>query len=367
MDKKITVGVLFGGRSAEHEVSLRSARTVVGALDPKKYNAVLIGIDRDGRWFLGDSSQKLLNATAISQHEAEHLSAPTVALTPTGSNHSLVDSDTGTEISQLDVIFPVLHGPYGEDGTIQGLAKLANVACVGAGVLGSAIGMDKDVMKRLLRDAGLPIGLFLTATAPQKSKLSYTEITKKLGNTLFIKPANLGSSVGVSKVSSEKEFKAAVDLAFTYDRKIIIEEFIPGREIECSVLGNDEVKVSLPGEIKAHDAFYSYEAKYSGESQSEVIIPADLSPEAIAKVQQLALQVYTVLECRGLARVDFFYTENGSFLVNEINTLPGFTSISMFPKLWEASGLPLPELVETLIHLALESYQEESARVAIPS
>lgn len=366
MKKKITVGVLFGGRSAEHEVSLRSARTVVSALDPKKYAVVLIGVDRDGRWFLGDASKKLLQSTSVSLLEAQRSLSSTVVLTPNGSDRKLFNISTGQEVSKLDVIFPVLHGPYGEDGTIQGLAKLANIACVGAGVLGSAVGMDKDVMKRLLRDADIPIGDFVALTKKDYKEYSYKRLVDQLGQILFIKPANLGSSVGISKVTTEKEYAKAVDAAFRYDKKIIVEACIEGREIECAVLGNDVVEVSLPGEINPNADFYSYNAKYDTNSEAEAKIPADISPEDVKAVQQLAAKTFEVLECRGLARVDFFYTPDKKLLVNEINTMPGFTSISMYPKLWEASGIPLVELVDRLIELALEDYQETERLVTIP-
>lgn len=360
--RKIRVGVLFGGRSAEHEVSLRSARTVVSALDPQKYEVTLIGIDRDGQWFLGDKSQKLLESAQVSVSETSKLSSPSVALTPTGANHQLINTTSGQALGAIDVIFPVLHGPYGEDGTVQGLAKLANIACVGAGVLGSAVGMDKDVMKRLLRDAGIPIADFITTTQSTRLKITYEKCAKKLGKTLFIKPANLGSSVGVNKATNKTEFSKALDTAFKYDRKVIIEEAIVGREIEFSVLGNDEVSVSLPGEIVTEDTFYSYEEKYSADSKTECKIPAELPQAAIEKGQKLAAQTFQVLECRGFARVDFFYKKDGNFLVNEINTIPGFTSISMYPKLWEASGLPISQLVDKLIQLALEEHTSELSR-----
>jgi D-alanine-D-alanine ligase len=365
MNDKIKVGVLFGGRSAEHEVSLRSARTVVSAIDTTKYEVILIGLDRDGQWYLGDSSQKLLQSADISPNSEVTKQSSSVALIPTGSDAGLLNMSTGQVSTSVDVLFPVLHGPYGEDGTIQGFAKLANIACVGAGVLGSAVGMDKDVMKRLLRDAELPIGDFVTGTK-NSSQLSYAEVSKRLGSTVFIKPANLGSSVGVSKVSSEAEFSKAIQFAFQYDRKVIIEQFIDGREIECAVLGNDEIEVSLPGEIVANSDFYSYDAKYAETSTSESIIPADLPPEKIKEVQELARKTFRVLECRGLARVDFFYTAEGNFLVNEINTLPGFTSISMYPKLWEASGVPLSDLVDRLIQLALQEYSETTSLMVTP-
>lgn len=363
MKRKITVGVLFGGRSAEHEVSLRSARTVVSAINPEKYQVVLIGVDRTGRWFLGDSSQKLLQSAEVALGET----SSDVALTPNGQDRKLFNLNTGAEVSGIDVLFPVLHGPYGEDGTVQGLAKLANVACVGAGVLGSAVGMDKDVMKRLLRDAGIPIGRFITLTQKNRQQYSYSSVSKELGKVLFIKPANLGSSVGVSKAAAAEEYDKAVETAFKYDRKIIVEEFIEAREIECAVLGNDDVEASIPGEIIPHDDFYSYDAKYAASSQSECKIPADLSDDEIQKVQDLAKKTFTTLECRGMARVDFFYTKDKRLLVNEINTIPGFTSISMYPKMWEASGKPLGELVDRLIELALEDFEQSQQQAITPT
>ena len=349
MSKKIKVAVLFGGRSAEHEVSLRSAKTVVGALDTTKYDIELIGIDRQGNW-IADPAKKMLAGTQVLPSSTSELSH-----SPTLSS------------KKIDVLFPVLHGPYGEDGTIQGLAKLADIACVGAGVLGSAIGMDKDVMKRLLKEAGISVANSVTVRIAEKDALKYSEIKHKLGTSVFIKPANMGSSVGVSKASSEAEFNQAVETAFQFDRKIIIEETIVGREIECSVLGNDHPKASLPGEIIADDDFYSYNSKYSSDSNSKVEIPAKISEEATKTIQEVAVQAYTLLECRGMARVDFFLTKDGQYYLNEINTIPGFTSISMYPKMWEASGMPLNELVDTLISLALEDFQAQLSLSTLPA
>ena len=258
---KIKVGIIFGGRSAEHEVSLQSARNVIESLDLSRYEPVLIGIDKEGRWFLNENSMQLMNAgdprmIKLTGGQNE------IVLTPNGKASSLMKLSDKTNLGQLDVIFPVLHGPYGEDGTIQGLARLADLPCVGAGILGSAVGMDKDVMKRLLKEAGIPIGRYKTVHKHKRIEISYTGICNELGNTLFVKPANLGSSVGISKVRNENEFEKALDLAFDYDVKVVIEEEIKGREIECAILGNEEPKASIPGEIIPHADFYSYDAKY---------------------------------------------------------------------------------------------------------
>jgi D-alanine-D-alanine ligase len=271
---------------------------------------------------------------------------------PGATKTPMVRPSSGTPFGGIDVVFPVLHGPFGEDGTVQGLLKLANLPFVGAGVLGSAVGMDKDVMKRLLRDAEIPVGKFLVFQ--RGDTLSYGKIKKQLGLPLFVKPANLGSSVGISKVSKKREFRAAIDEAFRYDNKVIIEEYIDGREIECSVLGNDEPAASLPGEIVVRHDFYSYDAKYIDDQGARLEIPAKLSRSVIRKIRKIAVRAYKALCCEGMARVDFFVQANGRVLVNEINTIPGFTKISMYPKMWEASGLSYPRLIDRLIRLALE-------------
>lgn len=312
--RKLKIGVLFGGRSAEHEISLKSAKNVIAALDKKKYIVTPIKINRDGKF---DFSY----------------------------------------IKKFDVVFPVLHGPFGEDGSMQGFLKLAGVPFVGPGVLGSAVGMDKDVMKRLLRDAGVPIGKFITFT--RGDKITFQNVKKNLGMPVFVKPANLGSSVGIHKVKSEAELKSAIKDAFKYDSKIIIEENIIGREIECSVLGNTNPIASIPGEVIANEEFYSYDAKYKG-AGSKTEIPANLSKDIIKKVQYTAVKVFKVLGCEGMGRVDVFVKKNGEVVVNEINTIPGFTAISMYPKMWEASGLPLPKLLDELIFLAIERFERES-------
>ncbi len=343
------VAILFGGKSAEHEVSLKSAKNVEEAINKEKYDVVLIGIDKAGHWLPPARSSALLKETSVPSSETS------IALAP-GEN-GLISSNEEPDAGTIDVVFPILHGPFGEDGTVQGLLRLANVPFVGAGVLGSAVGMDKDVMKRLLRDAGIPIGAFLTAT--EASPVDFETAKTKLGLPLFIKPANLGSSVGVNKVETEQEYNHAIAEAFSFDTKILIEATILGREIECSVLGNESPIASLPGEVVVHSEFYSYESKYLDDKGSSIQIPADLPSEVIRKVQDTAIHAYKVLCCEGMGRVDSFVTESGEVIVNEINTIPGFTNISMYPKMWEASGISYPELIDRLIGLALERHTKQ--------
>lgn len=392
MRNKIRVGVLFGGRSAEHEVSLMSAKNVINAINKEKYDVTLIGIDKKGRWLFGDSNSFLIHTGKSKKIELEKNYKKVV---PSNESKVLINLSERQNFGEIDVVFPVLHGPYGEDGTIQGLLKLASIPFVGAGVLGSAIGMDKDVMKRLLRDAGIPIAEFLvlkkdshgnvlladevrpeslskskktiemldTASMMKinetRNRLKFSQIVSYLGLPFFVKPANLGSSVGISKIHNEEEFEKAVDLAFSFDQKILIEEFIKGREIECAVLGNDEPKASLPGEIIPQHEFYDYNAKYIYENGAILKAPADLPEEKVKEVQQLAIKTFQVLCCNDLARVDFFMKVDGTLFVNEINTIPGFTSISMYPKLWEVSGIPQKELIDRLIQLALDRSAKE--------
>lgn len=356
--KKINVAVLFGGKSVEHEVSLQSVKNVVEAIDKEKYNITLIGIDKTGRWHLSDSSQFLLNSND-PKHIALAKSDKDVVLVPGDENRHVLGTSNGSLGSGIDVVFPILHGTYGEDGTIQGLLKLANIPFVGAGVLGSAIGMDKDVAKRLLRDAGIPIAKFLVAYKWEQDTLNFIEVVQHLGVPLFIKPANAGSSVGVSKVRNEAQFIRAIQEAFEFDDKILLEEFIEGREVECSVLGNEKPIVSIVGEIIAQQDFYSYEAKYIDENGAVLTIPANLSNDAVKVIQDLAIKTFKVLCCEGMARVDFFLTKDNKAIVNEINTIPGFTRISMYPKLWEISGISYRELIDRLIQLALDRHARE--------
>ncbi len=359
MQKKLRVGILFGGKSAEHEVSLQSARNIVLAIDRNKYDVVLIGIDKQGRWYLNDESRWLLNA------EDPKL----ISLNKSGESVALVTNDDGgreivslveqQSFGSLDVIFPVLHGPYGEDGTIQGLLKTMNVPFVGAGVLGSAVGMDKDVMKRLLKEANLPTPGFLTYAGHDLERIDFEVCKQALGLPMFVKPANLGSSVGIHKIAGPEEFVAGVRDAVRYDSKIILEEAIVGREIECSVLGNHEPIASLPGEIIPTSDFYSYEAKYIDAEGALLEVPAKLPDDLVKKVQELAITTFKVLCCEGMARVDLFLTADNQLFVNEINTIPGFTKISMYPKLWEASGLSQTELIDKLLQLALARHERE--------
>ncbi len=359
MKRKLRVGVLFGGRSAEHEVSLQSAKSIIEAIDRSKYELVLIGIDKSGGWHLNEASSFLLHADnpkliALNKGNEGVTLAPSA-----GGGHTLValsGKDTGCAV---DVVFPVLHGPFGEDGSVQGFLKVANVPFVGSGVLGAAVSMDKDVMKRLLHQAGIPSARFLAVTRSARQRLSYAEVTAILGAPVFVKPANLGSSVGVAKVHNQAEFAAAVDEAFRYDTKILVEQFIAGREIECSVLGNEQPIASLPGEVKPRHEFYSYDAKYIDEHGAELLIPAELPADVVKRVQELALQSFKALCCEGMARVDFFLTPEHDVYVNELNSIPGFTKISMYPKLWEASGIPYRELIDRLIGLAIERFERE--------
>jgi D-alanine-D-alanine ligase len=351
MKKKLRVALLFGGKSAEHEISLISARNIVEAMDKKKYDIVAIGIDKQGRWHL-DQGARLLRGQ--EQSKVEFRGKTNIAAVLPGENATPMVRGTGSRLGAIDVVFPVLHGPFGEDGTVQGLLKLANMPFVGASVLGSAVGMDKDVMKRLLRDARIPIAKFLVFERADAKSISFAKVKKTLGMPVFVKPANLGSSVGISKVTRTDQFRRAIQKAFRYDNKIIIEESIRGREIECSVLGNEKPIASLPGEIIVQREFYSYEAKYVDDQGARLEIPARLPRTTIKKIRQLALHSYRALCCEGMARVDFFLRPSGQVLVNEINTIPGFTKISMYPKMWEASGLSYSRLIDRLIDLALE-------------
>lgn len=356
--KKIRVGVIFGGRSAEHEVSLQSAKNVIEAIDKKKYEVVPIGITKTGQWILGNPSRLLLNAENPKLIKLNK-SNENVALVPGEENRQLVsiNPQAGPGNTKFDVVFPVLHGTFGEDGTMQGLLKLLDVPFVGAGVLGSALGMDKDVMKRLLNAGGVPTAKFLIFNFGER--IDFNLAKKKMGLPFFVKPANLGSSVGINKVKTKKDFAAAVKKAFEFDNKILIESYIRGREIECSVLGNEKPIASLPGEIIPKHEFYSYEAKYIDPEGAQLVVPAKLPRKIIKKVQSLAVKAFKVLGLEGMARVDFFLKPGGVPIVNEVNTIPGFTKISMYPKLWQASGISYPELIDRLIRLAFERYAKE--------
>jgi len=384
------VGILFGGRSGEHEVSLLSAASVLNAIDKDRYEVVPIGITKDGRWLTAEHAENLLTGKLVI--EPRHLRAGDPDLTqpaavlargesvvvppepvhrqsgfvPFQSEAALTRRATDRAIN-VDVIFPVLHGTFGEDGTIQGLLELADIAYVGAGVLGSAAGMDKDIMKSLFIAAGLPIVKHVTVlrSAWEKDPKKVQKLVEsKLKYPVFVKPANLGSSVGISKAHNRKELGPAVEEAARFDRKIVIEQGVGGkkskaREIECSVLGNDQPAASIPGEIVPVKEFYDYNAKYLDEG-SELIIPAKLTKVETKKVQELAVHAFRAVDCSGLARVDFLMDPTTrKIYLNEINTMPGFTAISMYPKLWAASGLEYPQLIDKLIQLGIERHEDK--------
>jgi D-alanine-D-alanine ligase len=354
---RIRVGILYGGRSAEHEVSLLSARNVLLALDRSRFEPVLVGIDRQGRWLV-QKEAALLRAPADPRLVKLNDAAPPVALVPQPGG-------AAGDMPRLDVVFPVLHGPMGEDGTVQGLLELADLPYVGAGVLGSAVGMDKDVMKRLLRAAGVPVPDFRLVRKAEfeRDPEACCALAAEVGLPLFTKPANLGSSVGIRRVTRREDVQAALLHALEFDLKALAEAAVAGREIECSVLGNDDPIASIPGEIvvRHKDGFYSYDAKYVDENGAELEIPAHLELAEVRAVQDLAVRAFRALECSGMARVDFFLAPDGRILVNEINTIPGFTAISMYPKLWEKSGLSQTALVSRLIDLALERHSRRAA------
>jgi len=358
MNQKLKVGVLFGGRSAEHEVSLVSAASIINALDKNKYDVLPIGITKEGRWVSAINAVQLLKERAPLDNLPEHV------LLPDPRKQSLVNISTAfpQAAQHLDVIFPVIHGTYGEDGTIQGLFELADIPYVGAGVLGSAVGMDKVVAKQLLERANIPVApgiWFLYSNYKKHSKQYISDIEKKLRYPCFVKPPNQGSSVGITKAHNRKELHAGIELAGQYDRKVLVEKaIVQPREIEVSVLGNNDPIVSIPGEIIPSNEFYDYDAKYV-DGKSTAVIPAKLSKHIVKKIQQYAVSAYGVLDCAGMARIDFLVQKNGKIFFNEINTIPGFTSISMYPKLWEASGISYSALLDRLIQLAIERHEQK--------
>jgi len=355
--KRLRVGVLFGGRSGEHEVSLASAASVIRALDPEKYEVVPIGISKDGRWLVGTSAQRMLPEVLKS---GERVFLPP---DPTAATLAPMAPVAGHPSITLDVVFPVLHGTFGEDGTVQGFLELAGLPYVGAGVLASAVGMDKDVQKRLFEHEGLPVVPYLAILRSKWEREPAAVLKllkKKFRFPVFVKPAALGSSVGMTRVKAAHELPAALSLAGEYGTKIIVERAVNAREIEVSVLGNDEVQASIPGEILPHREFYDYTAKYLEEG-TRLMIPAKLTKKQVAVFQDYAIRAFRAIDGSGMARCDFFLERRtGKIFVNELNTIPGFTSISMYPKLWEASGLPYPALVDRLIELALERHREKA-------
>jgi D-alanine-D-alanine ligase len=353
--KRLRIGVLFGGRSGEHEVSLASAASVIRGMDPAKYEAVPIGITKEGHWRIGVGAQKMLPDILRGGQNVTMTADPSAA--------ELVSLDGTPGSQRFDVIFPVMHGTFGEDGTIQGLLDLAGLPFVGAGVLGSAVGMDKDVSKKLLQAAKIPVVPWVTVYRHEwerDPKATQRAIEKKFKYPVFVKPATLGSSVGMTKVHSRAELAPALNLASEFAMKILVERAVVAREIEVSVLGNNDPKASVPGEIVPHREFYDYAAKYLEEG-TQLLIPAKLKSAQVKTVQNLAVSAFRALELSGMARVDFFLEKRGGKLfLNEVNTIPGFTSISMYPKLWEASGIPFAKLLDRLIELALEQHREKA-------
>ncbi len=360
-ERRLRVGVIFGGRSGEHEVSVMSARGILKALDPARFEPVLIGIDRQGGWQLIEPRALLGQGAVGSERVGEGALVPTREAPSTALERRELSDLSGR--FGVDVFFPIVHGTQGEDGALQGLLEMAGAPYVGCGVLGSAIGMDKDVAKRLLRDAGLPVVDYIVARAGQPGHAGLAQrVQAELGYPCFVKPANLGSSVGVSKVRSAEEFPAALAEAFRYDRKLVIERAIAAREIETAVLGLTQPEVSLPGEIVPRHEFYSYEAKYLDPNGAELVVPARLTDEQTREVQRLSLRAFEALELEGLARVDFFLDrDSGEWFVNEVNTLPGFTEVSMYARMWQHTGLSYRDLVTRLIELALARFEARRA------
>lgn len=361
-NRRKRVGIIFGGRSGEHEVSLMSARSIVSALDPDKYEIVMIGISKSGRWLTGDVALALESGVLDAANRATLLPDPQARIL-VQIDESDAQQTTMSEVAQLDVIFPVLHGPYGEDGTVQGLLELAGLPYVGAGVVGSAVGMDKAIFKAVMIAHGIPIlpwMMVLSSDWHRQPEGILERIEAKLTYPLFTKPANLGSSVGISKCNNNLELAEGLALAARYDRRLIVEQGIDARELEVSVMGNDDPIASVVGEVKPRRDFYDYVAKYVSDD-SELIIPAQLSQTQSDQIRQLAIKAFKAMDCAGLGRADFLLEkQEGQLYINEINTIPGFTRISMYPKLWEASGIEYSQLLDHLIELALERHQEKS-------
>lgn len=359
MSIKKTVAVICGGKSAEHEVSLRSGKNVYDAIDKDKYNVIAIGIDKSGNWLFfpdGDLWENPESPENVKLRSSKLL----IGFQPGNTKETFFCLDRNNPLPKIDIVFPVLHGPNGEDGTIQGLLTMANIAFVGSDTLGSANAMDKIFAKRLFNEAGIPIGPFQYFYDFQKEQIDYDKIVSELGPVVYVKPANMGSSVGITKATSKEAFSQAVEDAFLYDKKILIESQILGREIECGVLGNDNPSASKVAEIKVTTDFYNYESKYVNANALKVVIPADLSPEVESQVQHISVAAFKSLGLSGLARCDFFLTSENKVIINEVNTMPGFTSSSVYPLLWKESGVPTTEVVSRLIDFALERHKQRS-------
>lgn len=358
MKKKVVI--LFGGKSAEHEISVLSARNVASALDKNLFELKLVGISREGSWYEFPDTTIFDQIKFLSDKNLPASAQPTSFICTKGQPHLFSLKTQHAE--KVDVAFPVLHGTFGEDGCIQGLFKMMNLPFVGCGVLGSAVGMDKEVMKRLLIEAGIPSARYKLVES--HAPLSFDQLQKDLGLPFFIKPANAGSSVGVHKIKSREDYATKIKDAFLYDHKVLAEEFIQGREIECSVMGlNHDPKASVAGEAIPQHEFYSYEAKYLDENGAALKIPAELSEQELSEVQTIAKKTFRVLQCDGLTRVDFFLKADGKAMINEVNTIPGFTKISMYPKMWEATGLKYSQLITDLINLGLQKYERDQQLV----
>lgn len=357
---RLRLCLLFGGQSAEHAVSLESAKNVFEALDPKKYEVHLIGIDKSGAWRYFEDSN-LLRKTDVARPISLNEIKNQVFIVPgtKAGQAEIVGIRETKKYGTIDMVFPILHGPYGEDGTMQGYLRTLGVPYVGCGIIGSAVGMDKDVAKRLFKEAGLPVGKFEVLKRHYSSAKDFDRLKTSLGLPFFLKPANMGSSVGVHKVDSAQKFEAAIKDAFQYDTKLLAEEFLPGREVECSVLGNEKPMASTPGEIVPQHDFYSYDAKYLDDNGALLKIPAELTPQQANEVKTLAIKVYETLTCDGMARVDFFLRKDGKLFVNEVNTIPGFTKISMYPKMWNQDGIGYSDLIDRLIELGSSRFATE--------
>jgi D-alanine-D-alanine ligase len=362
MNNKTRVGVLFGGKSTEHEVSILSAKNVIRAIDRAKYDVVLIGMDKKGNWYLNENDQAFLDSTAegkMKQEIGKNFGERVFIVPNEQASGQLIRLSDGQSLEKIDVFFPVLHGPFGEDGTVQGMLKLLNVAYVGADVLGTSVGMDKDVMKKMVVAEGLPIGDYICLMHYNKDDFSYENIVDRLDLPVFVKPSNAGSSVGISKVRNKEEYQKAIEEAFKYDNKVLVEAFIDGREIECAVLGNEFPKASVLGEIVPSHDFYSYDAKYMDDKGADLRIPAPLSDELTNKIRTTAVKAFQALCHEGLGRVDFFLTKDNEIYVIEINSIPGFTNISMYPQLWAATGVSQTELLDQLIQLGLQRFERD--------
>ena len=352
MKKPITVAVLCGGRSVEHEVSLRSAKTVVNALDPHQYTVLVIYVDHEGQWFLLKDSHAFIASEVVPQDRIP------ITVLFRQATHPWVSLEDSTQRFPTDIVFPVIHGSQGEDGALQGLLEMVGIPYVGSRVLGSALCMDSAISRQLLYAADIPLTGWLEVKRQDDHAAVLDRVIQSFGFPLFVKPSNHGSSVGVNKVKNEKEFEHFLQLAFKYDDVVLVEQGIEGvRELECAILGNEFPRASLPGEVIPHHEFYSYDAKYVDPNGASFKIPADLPAATVEEIQALAIKAYELLQCEGMARIDFFMTPEGRILLNELNTIPGLTSVSLYPKLWEASGIPRQALFDHLIKFALDRHQ----------